>query len=68
MEDGKIKLMIGDYTIIKEDGDELYIIDHKNNIERKLIKMDNISEENDENNHQYEDSDDNLLDSLLMNF
>ena len=40
MED-KIILMIEDYTIIKVDGDDLYIFDNKNDVERKLIKIDN---------------------------
>jgi len=39
MEDSKIILMIDDYTIIKENGNILYIVDHKNDIERKLIKI-----------------------------
>ena len=41
MTDGKILLNLGDYTILKENknGSEITINDHKNNVIRKLIRI-----------------------------
>lgn len=37
--ENKIILKLGDYIIIKDDGNKIYIRDKKNKIDRKLIKL-----------------------------